>query len=233
MLKLLTSLKTTLYLIGISILVFLAGSLYIPKNLEIFSEINDFPLFQWLYNNRDYPAKTYWIYAEILLMAFLSVNMVVCTIEALLEKLSRRTLIQRLSPHILHAGVLLVLFGHLVSGTVGFKKDITMYMGETTEVDDLVVSLKQIELVYIKGENQQRWRASVSVDDKGELFHAVIEPAKPFFVSGLGLFAKSADENGRLVLGVVHDPGVKWEIAGALLFLVGAAGIFLSKYSKL
>jgi cytochrome c biogenesis factor len=232
-LRVLKSVKTALYLMGISMIVFLAGSVYIPKNLAVFSEINDMPLFQWLYDNREHAGKTYWIYAQLLLMAVFSLNMLVCTVYGLIDKNNLGNLVRKLSPHIIHTGVLLVLFGHLVSAGYGFKIDIPINAGERVSVERLTVNLKRVDLVSIQGENQQRWLLSLNVIQDGREIESVVEPAKPIFLGGIGIFAKSADEDGRAILGIVRDPGVRWEIAGAILFMIGAMGIFLSKYSKL
>lgn len=215
---------------GISMLVFLAGSIYIPQNLDIFSEINDFPLFHWLYDNSDFLGKTYWLYLQIILMAALCLNMVVCTIDGLIGKLSLKNLIQKLSPHILHTGVLLVLFGHLVSGGFGYKKDVPLHTGEEVSIEDLRIHLERVNLVAIKGENQKRWRVELNIKTGDEVVNSVIEPASPLFLKGVGIFAKSAEENGRVLLGIIRDPGVKWEIAGALVFLIGSIGLFWSRY---
>lgn len=233
MFRVLKSVKTALYIMGISMVVFLAGSVYIPKNLGFFSEINDFPLFHWLFDNRSDIDKTYWVYMQVVLMAGLSLNMTVCTIDALWERISLRIFIQKVSPHVVHAGVLLVLFGHLVSGGFGYKRDVPLHTGESVTVEDLHILVERVDLVQVKGENQKRWRIKLDIDTGDERVGAVIEPASPFFIRGKGLFAKSADENGRAVLGVVRDPGVPWEIAGAVVFLIGSMGIFRSRYFKI
>jgi len=59
---------------------------------------------------------------------------------------------------------------------------------------------------------------------------SVLEPARPSFVGGTAFFAKSAQQRKMTaIIGVVRDPGVPWEVAGALLFLLGSAGILYSQ----
>jgi hypothetical protein len=69
MLRLLKSIKTALVILFLSITVFVAGSIYIPRNLSLFSDINDIPLFRWLSLNYSSIGKTFWIYLAIFLMA--------------------------------------------------------------------------------------------------------------------------------------------------------------------
>ncbi len=234
MLGVLKSIKTALYLLGTGMVIFLAGSVYIPNNLDIFSEINDYPLFKWLFANLGYIDKTYWIFASIVVMAALSLNMVVCTVDAIVNKLSRKGIIQKLSPHIVHTGVMLVLFGHLVSGALGFKKDIPARVGDTVTVNNLEIQIKDLNFVTLRGEDQERWRVSLLVRNReGSERVSVAEPASPVFESRLAIYAKSAEHNGRILLGVVYDPGVRWEISGAVIFVLGSAGLFWSRYNRL
>ena len=233
MLNILRSIETSLYLIAVSVLIFLAGSIYIPNNLDIFSEVNDKPIFRWLYENKSVLSKSYWIYLQVMLMAALSLNMIVCTVDGLIGKLSARNFIQKVSPHILHIGMLLVLFGHLVSGTSGYKKDYVVTEGQKFSHSDTDVYVDKVDLVEIAGENQKRWRVNMRVESDGHKKSGILQPASPMFFRGVGIFVKSADEQGRTVIGIVRDPGVKWEIAGALIFLLGAGGIFWSRYIKI
>lgn len=231
MLNVLKSLKTSLWILGTVMVTFVIGSMYIPENLEIFSEINDIPLFKWLDQNSEYLVKTYWIHIALILMAALSLNMVVCTIYELRERISLRALVQRLSPHVLHAGVLLVLFGHLVSGMTGFKNDISLQRGSEIKAQGLNIMITDMTFSEREGEDQRRWDVNTRIMSEKGIINAVIGPAKPVFVQGIGVFVKSVEESGRVLLGLVRDPGVKWEIAGAVVFLIGALGIFWSRYA--
>jgi cytochrome c biogenesis factor len=233
MLTVLRSIKTSLYLIAVSVFVFLAGSIYIPHNLDVFSEVNDMPIFRWLFENMDALSKAYWIYLQVLLMAALSLNMIVCTIDSLRDKLTTRNVIQNISPHVLHIGILLVLIGHLVSGTWGYKKDYVVTEGGSIAHNRMHVYVDNIDLVEIEGENQMRWRVNVRALSDDNSINGLLEPASPLFFEGVGIYVKSADEKGRSVIGVVRDPGVKWEITGALVFILGAAGLFWSRYIKI
>jgi cytochrome c biogenesis factor len=232
-LRVLKSTKTALYLMGFSVLIFLAGSVYIPKNLEIFSEINDGPLLYWLTDNMSHLSKTYWIFGQVILMALLSLNMIVCTLEGLIGKFSMKDLFGKHSPHIVHAGILLVLFGHLVSAGFGYKIDVPIKSGENVSIEGLTIHLEKVNFVQVRGEDQRRWQTALTISGNGMIINSVVEPAKPVFLNGLGIFVKSAEESGRAILGVVRDPGVKWEILGAVVFVIGSIGIFWVRYSRI
>jgi hypothetical protein len=231
MLRLLKSIKTALVILFLSITVFVAGSIYIPRNLSLFSDINDIPLFRWLSLNYSSIGKTFWIYLAIFLMALLSLNMIFCLIDDILKRLSPGTIVQRLSPHLIHLSVLIVLFGHLMSGLMGFKKDIPVKAGEEFAIESLRIRIDSVEFVEVKGEDQPRWRIGLSIFDRDKIKRAVAEPARPVFYR-YGIYAKSAEPDGRVVIGLVDDPGAFWEVVGAVVFVAGSAGLFSTRFRK-
>lgn len=226
MLKVFLSIKTSLWLTGISMAVFLAGSFYIPHNLEVFSEINDMPLFQWLSLNSADLNKFIWIYLLLGMMTLLSINMFICTLNAVLKKSSWSRLIEGLSPHVLHIGVMLVLLGHLISASTGYKQDVPLSVNTVTEVRGFIIKISDIEFFNKKGEDSTRWRLSLSINNNDK----VIGPAKPAFYKGAGFFVKSVDQKEKKALiGLVYDPGAIWEVIGAIVFIIASAGIFYVK----
>lgn len=221
--KFFTSIKTSLWLMGLSIIFYAIGSVVIPQNLEIFSEINDMPLFRWFSLNRAYFFAFSWILALIVLMALMAVNIIICGIDSLVKSLPHRQVIDAVAPQILHIGVVIVLFGHLVSASFGYKEDVPMAVGITKEVRGMRLSLAGVDFIQVPGEDSRRWVVGLGIDGND----VVLYPASPAFVNGIGFFAKSAQEKNRTaIIGLVYDPGVGWEIAGALVFVIGAAALF-------
>ncbi len=233
MLGILKSIKTSLYLMGVSMFVCVIGSLMIPRNLDVFSEINDLPLMKWLSRNTEHHSTTFWIYGLVLLMAGLFVNMAVCTVDSLAHRFSLKGIVQKISPHIMHAGVLLVLFGHLMSAVFGSRMDVPLLPGEGISVSGTAIHLERVEFVKRPGEDQARWRVHLRADDGEKVTSLIAEPASPAFQRKVAIFAKSAEENGRVLLGLVNDPGVRWQIWGAVAFILGSLGLFWSRYVRI
>ncbi len=231
MLRLLKSIKTGLYIIAIAIPVFLAGSIHIPQDLAFYSDINDMPLFRWLSANSVYFVKTYWIYLSIFLMAILALNMVVCTVDDVIKRFSFKYFIQRLSPHIIHIGVLIILLGHLISAATGFKKDIPMIVGDAFLINGIILKLKDVRFVNVTGEDQSRWKIALKIEEGGVNKDVILEPARPAFYK-YGFYAKSAEKNGKVIIGIINDPGAKWQVIGAILFILGSSGILWTRYRK-
>jgi cytochrome c biogenesis factor len=229
MLRFFLSIKTYLWVTGLSIAVFLTGSLMIPNDLAYFSEINDMPLFIWLSRHMDAPQKLFWIYLIIILMSLLWLSTLICSIDAVIKRTRRNVIIRVLSPQILHLAILFVLLGHAVSAATGFKEDVSIKTGQSREVRGYNIRLEEIEFLNMPGENSTRWRVHLNID--GHEFS--IEPAEPVFYKGTGFFIKSAQKKKqKALIGLVHDPGTIWEVAGAIIFVIGAAGIFWTKMNE-
>ena len=227
MLRFFLSIKTSLWLTGISIVIFLIGSVYIPRNLDVFSGINETPLFKWLSQNAGDLDKLLWIYILLVLMLLICINMFVCAIDTIMRKISWKVLVEVLSPQILHIGVMFVLFGHLISASTGYKQDIPMDMNTTLAIKGFNVSIHNIEFLKKQDEDSTRWRIHLKINDNLHL----LEPARPSFYKGVGFFTKSVEQKKmRIIIGMVYDPGVLWEIIGAVVFVIGAFGIFYLRF---
>jgi hypothetical protein len=79
------------------------------------------------------------------------------------------------------------------------------------------------------GESSTRWRVHLEIDNH---IHT-LEVGKPAFYNKVGFFVKSAREKKQLaIIGLIYDPGVVWEIIGAIVFIIGAAGIFHTRLNE-
>ena len=58
----------------------------------------------------------------------------------------------------------------------------------------------------------------------------VLELGKPAFYNNVGFYAKSAQQKKmKAIIGLVYDPGVLWELIGAVTFIIGASGVFYTR----
>lgn len=96
------------------------GYFSLRDRLEIFTPMSDVGLLEWLrtYGTAN-PAHTLWFFAMLGLLAALSVNTMVCTSERVVRILAARPACRelpfRLSPHLMHYAVLIILGGYLAS----------------------------------------------------------------------------------------------------------------------
>ncbi len=229
MLKFFVSIKTYLWVTGIGMGIFLIGSFYIPKNLAIFSGINDMPLIKWLLLNNNVFDKLLWIYVLIAIMLLVWVSTLICSLDAIIKRTTRKTFVRILSPQILHIGIVLVILGHGISALSGYKHDVSMTAMESYEVRGFNMKVNNMDFFKKPGENSTRWRVNLEIDNN---MH-ILEVGKPAFYNNVGFFVKSAREKKQLaIIGLIYDPGVLWEIIGAVVFVVGAAGLFYTKFNE-
>ena len=229
MLKFFLSIKTSLWLTGLSVGVFLIGSFYIPQNLAMFSGINDVPLFTWLSDNNIHFSKVSWIYLLIALMLLLWINTIVCSIDAIIKRTTWKALVRVLSPQVLHTAILFVLLGYFISASAGYKKDVPMNMVDGQKIEGFDLKINDMEFFTNPGENSPRWRVHLKIDNN---LH-VLELGRPAFYNGVGFFAKSAQKKKmKAIIGLVYDPGVLWELIGAVTFIIGASGVFYTRLSE-
>src|SRR5512136_3141682 len=83
------------------------------------SSLNDLPLFDWL--SQAPLAESWWLWATVALLAALSLNTVLCSIESLRSKYRRERFLFLVAPQVMHLGFLLIVLAHLFSAVGGFK----------------------------------------------------------------------------------------------------------------
>lgn len=229
MLKFFLSIKTYLWVTGVSMGVFLIGSVYIPRNLAVFSGINDMPLLMWMSMNNDSLDKLFWIYILIGLMLLLWISALICSLDAIIKRTTWKGLIRVLSPQVLHVSIIFVLLGHGISAVAGYKQDVPMKINDTREIEGFNMKISNMEFFKNPGENSTRWRVHLEINND---LH-VIELGKPAFYNGVGFFAESAQEKKKkAIIGLIYDPGVLWEIIGAVTFVIGASGVFFTRFNE-
>jgi hypothetical protein len=232
LLRFMLSVKTAFGAFLVFIVLAFIGSLSLVGNLAFFSGIDDAPLFKWL-SHAGRPGATWWIYALIALFVFLAANTICCTAEALLKRMGLRNLVLKLSPQVMHIGVLLIMLGHLLTASMGFKKDILVAEGKEALVQgDVSISLDGISTQTDEAGYFTDWEAAVGWLDAGRVLgHARIRPARPLYIGNYGLYIKSvATEPERTALiRVCRDPGALWALAGGILLCLGGAGFIYGR----
>jgi hypothetical protein len=224
--ELLISLKTVFGLFALSIVICFIGSVMLPSHLAFFSGIDDTPLFRWLSEAGD-KGLTWWIYALIVSIAGLAVSTVACTVDALIKS-TGRTLLFRLSPQIMHAGVLFVMLAHLLTAGWGLREDVDIEKGERASMGRGVeVVLKDVGSGLDEEGYYTSWEAELEFYIDGKAIGAdTLRPVEPVYAGGLGLFFKTFKEGGKgrppaVVIRVVDDPGALWALLGGFLVTLG------------
>ncbi|MBI5416391.1 cytochrome c biogenesis protein ResB [Candidatus Poribacteria bacterium] len=286
-----TSIKLTIYLGFIFIIITCIGSFYIQNNPEFFAEIDINILRTWLTNNtmKDF-SKAWWIWAIILILLFLAINTLICSIEKIisinnfLQKPSievtpefinslqcnvsfnigkdydpkqiakifknnnYRTFIKELqdgnvviygdkcgwskyAPYVTHLAFLLVLIGHLISGSFGFKiSGIPLFAGQAANIPgtNITARLNNLNFEYTQAQDRiKNYSANISIfDNEKEMIYNDIKINHPimykdnfiFYVLTYGYYQ---DRFPYIVINVNQDHGASTVLIASLLMLIG------------
>ena len=211
-----------------------AGSLVLTGNLAFFSGIDDMPLFRWLAENNKI-GFIWWIYLMIAMLTGLAISTIFCTAESLLKGFSRQNLILRLSPQVMHAGVLFIMLGHLVTASFGFKMDLQLKKGEQQAVSEgKAVLIEDVSVKTDKNGYPEDWQVRMRWIEEGKQSDEyLLRPVHPLYFGQFGLYSKSADaEDSSALIRISKDPGALWALIGGFLLCLGGAGFVYSRSSS-
>lgn len=211
----------------------LYGSLSLPNNLAFFSGIDDTPLFRWL-AGAGAIGTTWWIWVFIAALGLFALNTVACTVDALL-RLGRQNFIMRLSPQVMHIGVLFVMLGHLLTASAGVKLDIDLRAGEAKPVaGNLSILLEDVTVREDANGYAVDWEAKLRLLENGTRSEELsLRPAHPLYRAGYGLYSKSVVKDARessALVRVSRDPGALWAFLGGALLSLGGAGFVYARF---
>lgn len=224
LLDILLSVKTAFYLMVMFSVIAITGSVIHPQHLSFFSGIDTTPLFKWL-SSSDHIGLTWWIYGMILVLFLLGINTLFCTVDALLRRVRLKNLMLKLSPQLIHIGVMMIMIGHLLTASLGIKMDIFLEKGKTERVtENTSVGLEDVEVVNNEDGYVVDWTTRVLLSSKGKKYRLVLKPSRPVYREGLGFFVQAATKDEQETSSLVRitaDPGAPWAFIGGAIVVVG------------
>ncbi len=231
------SLKTTVWTLFILVCLFFLGSYMMPAHREIFSSMNDVLLFRWA---EDVAVRsmgeTWWFFAAVVGLALLTVNTIVCSLQAIKGRWSRNDFLLRLSPQVIHTGFLFILLAHLLGAGWGYKLSGMMPEGAYARLpEDRGLYLRQVHVQTDTEGYMKNWAADVSVYENGEIVKSgTLGPNRPLFYKGAGIYLKSLSFEGgpAAFLLIAKDPGAVWALVGGGLFLIGSVTLLALKWKR-
>ncbi len=231
------SLKTTVWTLLILICIFFVGSYMMPMHSKIFSSMNDDLLYAWAERTAlDNLWYTWWFFAAIAGLALLTINTLVCSLQAVREKWSRSNALLRISPQIIHIGFLFILLAHLLGAGWGYKISGALPEGAAAQLPEK----KALYLRAVHADIDPRgiprdWSAEVTlIEDNQPVASGTLGPNRPLLYNGLGIYMKSFEFEPRpyAVLLVAKDPGAIWALVGGILFILGSLSLLALKWEK-
>ncbi len=231
------SLKTTVWTLVVLVCLFFIGSYLMPTHGDVFSGMNDDILFRWARDTAsNNPGSTWWLFAAIAALALLTINTLVCSIQAVRGKWTRRDFLLRISPQIIHIGFLFILLAHLLGAGWGYKLSGMMPQGAYAPLpEDRALQLNQIRVQTDARGQMTGWSADASVYENNRLVKSgTLGPNAPLFYRGTGIYLKTLNfERGpAALLLIAKDPGAVWALVGGVLFILGSITLLVLKWKK-
>ncbi|MHB8845921.1 MAG: cytochrome c biogenesis protein ResB [Nitrospirota bacterium] len=231
------SLKTTVWTLLALICVFFLGSYLMPAYKDVHGSMNDRLLFQWV---EEYASghvwATSWFFLSLAGLALLTVNTIVCSIQAIRGRWSREDFLLRIAPQIVHIGFLFILLAHLLGAGWGYRISGMLPVEQLAALPDgRGLYLNDLRPVVDEQGRLKDWTAEVFIVENGKRVTAgTLGPNTPLFHKGMGVYLKSFDLQDRpaAALMVNRDPGAVWALLGSLFFMAGTAIIVVFKWKK-
>ncbi|MFC1769639.1 hypothetical protein ACFLZI_01125 [Nitrospirota bacterium] len=219
LIRLLTSIKTSLWLFFVGLLFFFAGVLVIPKTMQLYSGIVDVLLFPWLLEQGF--SITWWIWGMILTMGLIAFNTAVCSVDTIIKKKGKVEIIRLLAPQVVHLGVLVMLLGHMLTSVTGIRGEAVLREGDVFQIKHETGFMVERILVEPSSDAGVTWEVrGVWLNEDTP---SVIKPSIPIYRDGVWLFIKSADTDPlQTILMARGDAGVFFMWGGSLVFLLGS-----------
>ncbi len=230
----LVSTKTSIWLLCILAVMFLAGAFAMPAE-EAFHSVHSMPLLEWM---TEQPLRiTWWLWASVGLILLLAANTLFCSIDSILKNKRRLTeWMLLISPQIIHIGFLLMLLAHLLSALGSFKVYGVAGEGSLIEMPDGgLLKIKRINISVDSNGYLTDWKVDVeAVTTGGTAQEGSLAPNKPLFRGKTGLYVRDlhAFPVKTILIEMSREPGAVCALAGGVLFMGGTVTLLLLKMRR-
>jgi len=224
------SLRTTLWLLVLILLLFLSGAVLMPTEQQ-YQGLMFLPLFHWLKTMP--PGITWWLWVCIIVLFILALNTLICSIDSLFRKRRAGGWILLIAPQIIHTGFLFVLLAHLLDASMGSKYMARVMEGSTIRLDHhRSLRISHISPFIDNAGYLRGWRVGVEYLDDGEVIEkGLVEPNRPFLESGMNVIVKDVRmaPYRMALIQISSEPGALWALGGGVLMMAGIIILILFK----
>ena len=224
------SLRTTLWLLGLSLVLMLAGAFIMPGSQE-FQKLHSMPLIDWMQVQP--PELTWWLWGLIAVFAVMAVNTLFCSAESLVKKGKVTKWLLLIAPQIIHLGFLFILLAHLLSGLGSSQQTAVGQEGTLIKLprDNTVMKIDNINIYLDYSGYVTDWDVSVEYMLDGKVFQKdIIRPNQPSVQRGFNINVKDMRAYPEAVLLQINrEPGAMWALAGGILFIAGIGILIVLK----
>lgn len=225
------SLRTAIWLLLVVLLFLFAGTFVMPR--EEFGTINAQPFFAWMVKN---PAgATWWLWGSLGLLALLSANTLLCSLESVIRKRTGRQWLLIVSPQVIHMGFLFIMLAHIIDASASFRGNLVVHEGMEYQLPDgLTLRVNSLDMEIGPQGYPTGWRADVEYLSNGAAIRRdSLGPNRPSFYQGLGIYLKDLRPYPKAALfEISREPGAKWALVGAIFFMAGTVALMLLKIRR-
>ncbi len=222
------SLKTSLWLLGIILLLLLSGAFIMPGRQE-FQDLHSIPLFSWL--TKQPLELTWWLWGLIFLLGLLACNTLFCSIESIIKKRKVTSWLLLISPQIIHIGFLFILLAHFLSSMGASQSTVTLMEGFSIPVnEETSLKINNIDIDIDQYGYVTDWKVKISYFiNERTLMHDTISPNSPSVQMGFNINVRdiSAFPRKTILLQINREPGAVWALTGGILFMAGIVTLII------
>lgn len=216
------SLGTTLWLLGLLLVLFFVGAFIMPGN-NAFQQLHSMPLFDWIQKQ---PLKEiWWLWGIIGVLAVIAINTLFCSVESLIKKRKVTHWLLLISPQIIHIGFLFMLLAHLLSAFGASQQNANVMEGSRLRIsNDIILKIDKIDIDIDYYGYITDWKVDVKYISGNELLQSDrIMPNKPSVFNGININIKNLKPYPQKIalLQLNREPGAMWALAGGILFIIG------------
>ena len=225
------SLRTTLWILGLLLLLLFAGAFVMPGRQE-FQALHSIPLFDWLHEQS--MGITWWLWGLIGILVLLTLNTLFCSVESIIKKRKVTQWLLLISPQVIHMGFLFMLFAHLMSALGASQSNAVAGEGSVVMLSDneTTVKVKNINIQLDYYGYVTDWEVGIEYFSEGKQFgNDIIKPNNPSVQKGFNINVKDlrASPVEAVLLQINREPGALWALVGGVLFMVGIVTLILLK----
>jgi cytochrome c biogenesis protein ResB len=231
------SLKTSVWTLFFLVCLFFIGSYMMPMHPEVFGTMNADTLLRWVeHTAMRSPAYAWWFFAAVAGLVLLTVNTIICSLQAIRGKWARADVLLWISPQVIHIGFLFILLAHLLGAGWGYKLSGMMPQGAVARLpEDRALLLRGVRVQTDEHGYPTDWSADVSLYEHNQLVKSgTLGPNAPLFYGGAGIYLKDLnfDRGQAAILLIAKDPGAVWALGGGFLFMLGSVALLVLKWKK-
>ena len=216
------SLGTTLWFLGLLLVLFFVGAFIMPGN-NAFQQLHSTPLFDWIQKQ---PLKDiWWLWGIMGVLAIIAVNTLFCSVESIIKKRKVTHWLLLISPQIIHIGFLFMLLAHLLSAFGASQRNANVMEGSRLRISsDTILTIDKINIDIDYYGYVTDWKVDVKYISGNEILQADrIMPNTPSVFNGFNVNIRNLKSYPQKIalLQINREPGAMWALAGGILFIIG------------